>query len=287
MEFAARLVAATRADRDYLRGPVAADPLAALSTPGLQQFLADPANADARSSVEAPISGAGNGTYCGPLSWIGPGVVLGPQTWSALPGADGADLQVVWEGTMGYALADAQGAPEPWGLDARGAYGLVRTPDGWALDSWDDTTFGSVNQGWRHEVPLPDGYLADPDAPQADPAALDAVRAAAEAWGEAQASEMTVGLTTDDPDVENDSGETVTGQRAEAVAAPARGDASADVSFDGADGTFRWLWLDQGRRSLIEATGGLEPKPGRTIPDGAQWTERDATAPASVGSATR
>lgn len=177
LAFAAQVVAATRADRDYLCGPVSADPLAGLSTPGLAAFLADPANKDNKRAIEQPISGANNDQNCGPLQWAGPGVVPGPQTWQATPGKDGADLTVEWEGTAGYVLVDGDGNAEPWGLTARGVYGLVQTADGWLLDSWDGTTFGSLDQGWPHDIPIPDGYLPTAGPPASDPDALDAVRA--------------------------------------------------------------------------------------------------------------
>ena len=268
LAFAARLVAATRTDPGVLCGPPGASPASPLSAPGLRRWLADPANGHARAEVETTISAAGTAASCGPLRWVGPGVVLGPQQWTVTPGSNGADLTVSHAGTIGYALADDQDRPEPWGLDAAVSYGLDLDAGHWRLSTWAEGARGRLAQGWPHQVAVPDGYLPAPGAPASDPDALAAVRAAADRWANAPASEVVVEQTVEDLTALGDG--TASGRvQAVTAAAPSRGDAVTDVSADG-QAPVRQLHLDGGER-VLAATGT-----GR-------WTARDATAPTSFG----
>lgn len=278
LEAAAHLLAVTRTDRGYLCGPRSASPLTPLAAPSLRPFLADPRNQGSVRGVQVPIGAAAEQDDCGTLRWVGPGVVVGPQQWGVEPGRGGVGLTVRWQGTLGYALADGQGRPEPWRLTGHVGYGLVRRGDGWQLATWTDDTYTRVQAGWPHDVPVPDGYLPVAPTPQADPAALAAVRAAAAAWrGQQGSTTTTEARTTGGSGTAQ--GREVGGLTASTTAAPARGDASSTLRYDGGGRQTRALHLDGGRRSLYEVTGEPVPVPGTPQPARLLWTSTDNTGP--------
>lgn len=278
LEAAAHLLAVTRADRGYLCGPRSASPLTPLSAPSLKPFLADRRNEGSRRAVEVTIGAAAEKDDCGTLRWVGPGVVVGPQQWKVEPGQGGNGLTVRWKGTLGYALADAQGRPEPWNLTGHVGYGLVEQAGGWALATWTADTYTRVQAGWPHETPVPDRYLPVAPTPTGDPAALAAVRGAAAAWRAQQGSTTTTDARTTGG-AGTAQGRKVSRLNATTTAAPARGDASSTYGFDGAEATLRELDLDGGRRSLHQVTGKPVPVPGTPQPERLRWTSDDNTEP--------
>jgi len=268
LTFAARLLAATRLDRGYLCGPRSAAPASALGTPFLRTFLAKPGNGMA---IEATIGSARKRDDCGALRWVGPGVVLGKQDWTV--GAAGSgDLLVRWAGTAGYALAGPQGHPEPWRLTGHAGYELARSGSGWALATWSGDTNTRIDQGWPHDVPIPDGYLPVPPAPAGDPAALTAVRGAAARWAQAAGSTTTI----DSVIAYSDTGKS---KDVTDAAAPARGDAATTLTFEGGKRTSRLLHLDHGRRTLTQPISTPTAQPGRTLPKRLAWLGSDNTTP--------
>jgi hypothetical protein len=275
LAFAARLVAATRGDGDYLCGPASASRVGPLSTPGLQAFLVDPANDFSKSAIESTISGLSETGGCGPLRWVGPGVLVGPSEWEVLPGTDDAELNVRWTGKLGYVLA-AGDAAEPWMLDAFNEYGLVRTPVGWRLDGWPGGTDGRISTGWPAEIPVPDGYLTAPEAPQGDPAALDALVAAADAWRAAAGVTANSEVTTPDATVDNENIGAAT-QVSVYVAAPARGDAAGTWTIND-DAPRKQILLDGGRSAYYEP-GEVYPRPGHSLPAQTRWQLSDDKTP--------
>jgi len=269
LTFTARVLAATRLDRGYLCGPRSAAPATALGTPFLRTFLAKPGNGMA---IEATIGSARKRDDCGTLRWVGPGVVLGKQDWTVGPAGSG-DLLVRWAGTAGYALAGAQGHPEPWRLTGHAGYELARSGSGWALATWSGDTNTRLDQGWPHDVPIPDGYLPVPPAPAGDPAALAAVRGAAARWAQAASS-----TTIDSVIAYSDTGKSkdVTGTD---TAAPARGDAATTLTYDSGKRTSRLLHLDHGRRTLTQPISTPTAQPGRTLPKHLAWLGSENTTP--------
>ena len=276
--FAAHLVAVTRLDRDYLCGPLSAAPLAPLAAPTARPYLAGGTGDRAGRTVQTTIGSAVEKDGCGTLRWVGPGTVLGPQTWTVEPGGPGIDVTVRWQGTAGYALADAQGRPEPWGLTGHAGYRLVRQGAGWQLGTWTDDTDTSVRAGWQHDVPVPDGYLPVPRPPAGDPAALTAVKDGARALLAAPAVTTTTEAAADGTggQAQGKKATRVTGMT---VAAPARGDAVSTYGYDGATTGGQEIDTDHGRRSLGGVTGTPRPVPGRTVPARLLWTAADHTTP--------
>lgn len=223
------------------------------------------------------------------MEWAGPGVVLGPQEWTVLPGEDGADLTVQWEGALGYVLADQDGTPEPWGIAPVMRYRLARTDGGWALDSWRSWRSG-ISQGWPGGVPVPDGYLPVPDAPAGDPDALAAVRGAAAAWLGTVSSETAFAAASKDLGTATAADDDeATGLTAEVVAAPARGDATgtfASTGGDSDDAGKKAVWLDGGLRYLNEARSPPPPSSPRPRLAGPEHAENARLIAAAAGLGT-
>lgn len=279
LTFTAHLIAVARLDRDYLCGPRSATPLAALTAPTLKPYVAGGTGERAGRPVQVTIGSAAAQDGCGTLRWVGPGTVVGPQTWKVEPGGPGTDVTVRWQGTVGYALADAQGRQEAWRLTGHVGYRLVRQGTGWRLGTWTDDTYTRVQKGWPGEVPVPDGYLPVPPPPAADPAALATVRDAAAAWRRAQGSTTSTEAATDGQGSDS-RGRDVTRLNGTTVAAPARGDATSTYGYDGSSTGQRELHLDAGRRSLASVSGRPRPVPGTRLPARLAWTSTDNTEPA-------
>ena len=274
LAFTARLVAVTRLDRTYLCGPQASSPASALSTPFLRTYLAKPGKS---FPIEVTIGSARKRDNCGTLRWVGPGVSIGSQHWTVGPTPGSRDLLVRWTGTAGYALADAQGHPEPWRLTGHAGYELARAGTGWALDTWAPDTNTSLNPGWPHDVPIPTGYLPSGPAPTGDPTAVAAVRGAAAKWAAQASSTTTVDGVSTGTDTQQ--GRTVNHITGTGTAAPARGDAATTYSYDGGRTATRSLYFDRGRRGLTQVTGKPTPVPGKTVPTSLLWLSTDNNVP--------
>jgi hypothetical protein len=181
MRTVAEVVAATHVDPEHLCGPAAGDALSRYGTVTTRQWLADPANAQAREQVQLTITAQREDEPgCPGLRLVGDGVVLGPHEWTPRPGEYEGVLAVDYIGRYTHLRADETGNPHPYSAEYRETYHLIQEDGVWLVDAWDHAWF-SVS-ALRSDVAVPEAYLPDAPAVSGDKEALTQLHAAAQQW---------------------------------------------------------------------------------------------------------
>jgi hypothetical protein len=273
------LVAATRGDVTWLCTDGATKPVDRYATSGLRKFIDNPKNKAAVRAVEAtipPLTGSVN--TCAGAHFVGPGAVAGPQRWTVRPGTRGAQLDVVYSGTWGYALANAQGVATPVGGRFQIRYGIVRDGNHWMLQTWADWYSQGANGFFAH-VPLPARYLTQPPpVPPNNAAALAAVKRAVDRWHSTSAVRYSATLSVSGRDTRATSTSTYAG-----AVAPSRGDAELVQSSTGGKGTQDERILRHGADDFRSLTKGAALLPGVTGPAHPKWSRFHPNRPYGAG----